>query len=352
MNHLQQRINDIIVLVKNDAIKEKIEYFWLKDFNKYLNKLIDLSNTIERNDIVKEDGIGILKEINDGIMQKCDELETAVDNKSIVKKIKKLFREFCWPYVCGSFILKRAYEKPLGYPGDYELIENIYDNVEISKNIGYCVDSYFLKNEYAVAIRNRREKMRDLLFQYIGKADFPVIKILNLACGSCREIKELLSSKISFNKGIIFSLVDQDKEALNYSENMLKNISGNSEFKFLKHNILEYIKEKDKYTSILSKQNFIYSIGLADYLPDRVLRDLLLFCFDLLEPEGQLIIAHKDIARYKPLAPDWWCDWTFYPRGENHLLKLIKESRMNNFNLSIDREPSGIIIFLTIRKNK
>ncbi|MCX5695007.1 MAG: PilZ domain-containing protein [Candidatus Omnitrophica bacterium] len=347
---LNNQIRPILEKVSNQDEKGMITKFWLEEFKPYLNNLMNLSTQLEDGNISLDKGSRELVIINNRIMEKCDELEVALNNKILTKKIKKIFRDFCWGSASKSFIVKRAFEKPLGYPGDYKLIEVIYANTPVSEKIGYCIDQYFLSNEFAVAIRNRRQKMLDLLIKNISEANLDNISILNLGCGSSREINEMLSDKTMLSKSLSFSLVDQDKEALEFSKNMLTNSPKNIKFNFLQHNILEYSKKPKEYVSILKKQDIIYSIGLADYLPDRVLRDLISFCFSLLKPKGRLIIAHKDISRYKPLPPDWWCDWTFYSRDENYLLEIVDKSQLGKFKIEVTREPSGIIFFLTINK--
>ena len=114
------------------------------------------------------------------------------------------------------------------------------------------------------------------------------------------------------------------------------------------HNILDYCKEKEKYSGILGKHDMVYSIGLADYLPERFLKRLILFCFDLLRPSGILVIAHKDSKQYKPLAPDWWCDWTFYHRSEEDVVNIFRNC--NIFNINVEKEPSSVMFFVISEK--
>ncbi|MDD5610073.1 MAG: class I SAM-dependent methyltransferase [Candidatus Omnitrophica bacterium] len=330
--------------------KKRIDGFWNKDFKGYLDKLIKISDALDRGELDKEEAVASVTDISEAIFHAGDELEAFLNNKVIIKKIKKAFRELCGPWVYRSKIVKHAFDKPRGYPGDSKLIEIIYDNKPISENIGYCCDKYFLNNAYAIAVRNRKDRMRQLLADFINNFPTDEIKILNIACGSCREIKELYSDRnFSTNKRVDFALVDQDSEALDFCRNSLKNYAKVS-FNFLQHNILEYIKDNNKYSKILGKQDMIYSIGLADYLPDRVLVSLFSFCYSLLKPKGQLIIAHKDISRYKPLPPDWACDWAFYPRNQNYLIKMITENSIKGFDLKVERELSGSILFLILTK--
>jgi len=118
----------------------------------------------------------------------------------------------------------------------------------------------------------------------------------------------------------------------------------------LNHNILAYLKNEQKYVKLLGQYSLIYSIGLADYVPSKILQKLISFWFSLLLPGGSLVLAHKDRTKYEPISIDWWANWTFFPRDEKDFLNLITESSIEEFDLKIEREPSGVIFFVTITK--
>ena len=117
------------------------------------------------------------------------------------------------------------------------------------------------------------------------------------------------------------------------------------------HNVIDYSMNPDKYYSILGKKDLVYSIGLADYLPERVLKRLILFSFNLLKENGKIIIAHKDSKAYKPLAPDWWCDWKFYRRSEEEVIDIFKNCGIKDYAMHITHEPSNVIFFVIIKRS-
>lgn len=118
---------------------------------------------------------------------------------------------------------------------------------------------------------------------------------------------------------------------------------------FFKRDIVGLIKSK-KPAELLVKQHLIYSIGLADYLPNRVLKGLISFTFSLLYPSGKLIITHKDKDKYKPLPPDWYCDWIFERRDVSDLIRLAEDAGISNYSIDIDWEDSNKIFFLIVTK--
>lgn len=347
---LSPSIQGIIDGLEFLADRKNVLFFFTNDVKEYLKNLEKMFQEVVSNIITSEQAERKFTKLTDEILYKGDTLEQIIAQKTVVKKTKEVFRELVGDWIYKSLIVKRAYKKPRGYPGDYKLLEIVYDNQPLStdiKDFGYYGDKYFLNNDYAVAVRNRKNKMKELLIKFIKATASPSIEILNLACGSCREIRELLAEEIMIDKKrLAFFCIDQDEEALDFSKNSLAGINKNIKFSFLKANVLDFIRDE----SFCEKYNFIYSIGLADYLPDVALRKLINFSFNLLEPEGICVTAHKDINKYKPLAPDWFCNWDFYPRNEKDLVCLINSSGISNFKLNLERENSRRVLFFSIKK--
>jgi len=340
-------IDSILDNVKDASAKEAILNYFIEDVSRYMRYMEEVSPSEEKfnSQIYAE-----ITQITDETIAKGKQLEHTIGHKVTIKKIKEVFRTLVGNWAYKGIIVKRGFEKPRGYPGDYKILEWIYDNVPLSKGPGLYYDTHFLDNEYAAAVRNRKDKMKEILANFVERSNLKAIRILNIACGSCRELKQLFTDKnFKPTQKIEFNLVDQDEEALGFCKGFLKN-SPRIAFNFLQQNVFDYIKNGNKYSEILGKQDLVYSIGLTDYLPDRVLKSLLLFFFNLLEPGGQLIIAHKDIDKCNSAIPDWFCDWTFYPRNENDLLNLIDKAGLRDFKVTVEREPSKVIFFVTISK--
>lgn len=344
-----EQANHIIKLTVDPAITEKVRGFFTENLKNYLEELVSLEKEIYQKGPTNL-GQEKLNRLNDEILKKGDELERIVGNSIILREIKRRFRLMVGGFAYQSVIVKRANDKPLGYPGDYELLEAIYNNQGVSEKIGHYFDKSFLSNKYAVAVRNRKEKMKIILKEFITSSSSTGVRILNLACGSCREIKELLSSLDVHKKRIIFECVDQDGDALEFVKDSLGKLPGNIEIKFSKQNILDIVNKPSYYSGLIGKQDLVYSIGLADYLPDRILKKLIRFCFGLLHSGGRLIITHKDIDEYRPLDPDWFCDWTFIPRNREKLFNLIRDSGIDNSSIALERDNSKIILFTILGK--
>jgi hypothetical protein len=349
---IKTEISGLLNEIKARDIRERVYDFFLKDMLNYINEVIKLSRDLLKKNDFSEDAEKRLGQLNNQILLKGYCLDELLSDKIIIQKIKEHFRHLVGVWSYKSMIVKRGYEKPRGYPGDYKMLEIVYDNVAISKtkNIGLYFDNYFLKSPYAVAVRIRKDHLREILQRYINDAKINKIDILDIACGSCREIKELLPD-LKTDSSITFSCLDWDEEALQFSQNVLLPIrSENVELRFIKEDIINIIKNENAAQS-LGAQNLIYSIGLIDYLPDRILKRLINALYRLLPKDGKLILTHKNKERTFPsIPPDWFCDWKFVSRNKEEVIKLFYNCDISGFTLSSDSDDFGYIHYFTITK--
>lgn len=345
------KINPLLGSITSSRDRKSVEDFWEKASN-YFGILFGIDSAIEDGQIGEEVASRYVIDETNAILQEAKKLEESLPNRDLIKKIKKLFRECGIPVGMKSEIVKHAFVKPRGYAGDYGLIEIVYNDKIISKGFGYCADKRLLIDDYAYAVRGRKDMMKEILAQYLKGTQLQTVEILNIACGSCREIREMFAeNSFDESKKIVFTLVDQDQEALDFSREKLADSPSGVEYRFLQHSVYNFVKEPERYREILQGKDLVYTIGLADYIPEQTLQTLIQFLFSLVKPGGKLIIAHKDSKNFSPLAADWWCDWTFHLRNESEMVDLVKTSGITDFNLTVQRETeTNIIFFLIIEK--
>jgi len=344
-----QKLDVILNTVGDKTTQQKIEDFFSQGVGPFAKALSNLENKILNKEISLA---GATKEYTSetrDVLKQAEKLETELKQKILIKKIKEACRSaLANSPVYKSLLIKRAYEKPRGYPGDYQMLEYIYDNKPISKDIGYCGDEYILQDDYVIAVRSRKDMMQIILRDYIKNAAASALNILNLGCGSCRELKGLFAEGSIPKPSLTFNLVDQDEEALDFCKKNLSKLPSNLRFNFFQENIVSLSRDK-KYCELFQGQDLIYSIGLADYLPDMFLGSLMQFCFQLLKPQGKLVIAHKNVIEYKASAPDWFCEWYFFPRGKEKLSEIVK-ANIGDAYIDYRDEESKRIFFVIISK--
>jgi SAM-dependent methyltransferase len=159
----------------------------------------------------------------------------------------------------------------------------------------------------------------------------------------------MLGRTIRYPGRVELLCVDQDEEAIAYSKQRLAELdTRNIAVNFIQGNILR-LDELDVGPD--DGLDMVYSIGIADYLQDRMLAKIFQDSFKKLRPGGKLVVAYKDRDKNKPLAFNWYVDWNFIPRNEAELLALIKDALGDSrYSLAVEREPTGIIFFAAITK--
>jgi extracellular factor (EF) 3-hydroxypalmitic acid methyl ester biosynthesis protein len=264
------------------------------------------------------------------------------------------FRKQIRTFILSSAFMTRTNLKPRGYPGDSEMMRMVYLN-EYKGNTTFekLMHKFPLEQPGAQSVRNRKKIIVEFLNQ-IKNTDHissnQRIKILSLACGPAIEIEDILASPTDAEKYHI-TLLDQDSTALREAADLICGIEKKSNVKvkvdYLTSSVRLMIANK-KLKRKIGTHHFIYSLGLFDYLTQRVARAVLESLYQLLKPGGTMIIGNFHISNQSKCFLDYWLDWSLIHRTENEFLGLIKD--LPSVKASIFFEDTGNQMFLKIRK--
>jgi SAM-dependent methyltransferase len=300
-----------------------------------------------------EDPEETLAEVNraiDSICIACKDFETEISDRNIIPGTQVRFREKTNPVLAKSYCINRARTWPQGYQGDYKTLEGIYRNTPLSEGIGYYLDLYGLNLPLAVAVRNRISKLEHLLRDELKHRKSP--SVMNIACGSCREVLEL-ADEIK-TSGATVTCIDLDQDALAFAADRLL-FTGLSpltseQVVLRKYNAVRMF-DHELNMAEFGMQDIIYSVGLFDYLPTDFLISLFRSLYALLSPGGKLIASFKDASRYRHQDYHWICDWGgFLQRTEDEFRSILANAGFQDSSISEIREESGVIIFYIIAK--
>ncbi len=279
--------------------------------------------------------------LNDSILQACAQFEQQENDPNIIKAAQVEFRERTNPLLSKSYCINRCRTWPLGHQGDYKTLELAYKNAPMSDGIGYYLDRYLLATTLGIGVRERLEMLRGLLKTELMSRRTPTV--LDVACGSCREVFELAQDIKS--SGARFTCVDLDPEALNFSRDRLENAGLLDHVALVTFNALRLF-DYETAVAEFGMQDIVYSIGFFDYLPDDFLVKLLRTLYLLLNPGGKLIAAFKDSGRYRSQIYHWLVDWDgFQQRTQADFDRLLRQAEIPFETTSMSRVESGAIIF-------
>jgi SAM-dependent methyltransferase len=316
-------------------------------FNKRLEEIEDkcLNPVVKNEEIMPE-----IRAAFDDVLHACKLFEIAIEDKEVVRDAQVRFREKTNPILSKSYCINRTRTWPQGYQGDHKTLEVIYRNAPLSEGIGYYLDLFSLNLPLATAVRNRIKKLEDILRDELVKRRNP--SVLNIACGSCREVLELAAD--IEKSGAKFTCIDLDNDALAFVANRLSytNISPASSDQVVlrKYNAVRMF-DNELNMSEFGKQDIIYSVGFYDYLPTDFLINLFRALYKLLNPDGLLITSFKDATRYRHEEFHWVVDWDgFLQRGEADFQDIFLRAGIPDSAIVERREESGVIVFYLVRK--
>ncbi len=192
---------------------------------------------------------------------------------------------------------RHVYRKPLGYSGDYIMMEYIYN---YSGDHDYLGSSSYEKlfNNYTCNIPiscstfHRKRFLKEKIVETLGKKD--KAKILSVGCGSATELIELLNEG-KVIKPILFTCLDSEKKVLDYIESRVRKIEMEKKqffsMEYLCRDITSIIRDENLKNK-LKDCDLVYAFGIFDYLSDRMAKRLTKELYQLLQKESNLIICN------------------------------------------------------------
>lgn len=264
------------------------------------------------------------------------------------------FRKQLWNYILCSPLLKRTNLKPRGYAGDSVMMRMIYANeLQGDSTFSKLMHKHPLDHFAAQAVRSRRHIIANMarrLREYDTVITGGRLKVLSVASGPAIEIDDILVTAEDC-EAYHFALLDQDRQALIEAAEFINQIEKKLEAKIK----VDYLNESVR-TMLASLQlkgrwgefDFIYSMGLFDYLTPRVASAVLRKIFQLLKPGGEMIAGNFHTSNPSKYYMEYWADWVLYHRTEDEFGDLLGDAASAEIDIFFD--DTGSQMFLHIRK--
>jgi extracellular factor (EF) 3-hydroxypalmitic acid methyl ester biosynthesis protein len=261
------------------------------------------------------------------------------------------------PLILCSPFADRTYHKPLGYAGDYEMVNMILrDPYEGGSLFAKALNGWFLSQPPAEAHRNRITFLTQQLIQETARvsATGRKARIFNLGCGPAGEVQRFLT-EMELSNQAEFTLLDFNDETLAYTTNLLNQLKTrhqrSTQIKMLKKSVAQILMGRGK-SSIVSadiKYDFVYCAGLFDYLPDNYCRQLMDIFYEMLAPGGLLVATNVDAVNPIQQMLDYVLDWVLIYRGGSQLAEVAPQ-KADPDRVSVAADVTSVNIYLTVRK--
>ena len=246
----------------------------------------------------------------------------------------------CAPELAQSLIQRQCIEKPLGYAGDFQVIEWIYDYKSDSPGRGRLWDELFHAQAAPQAVRNRKDFFVDL-YTSICRRTPGKRSVLDIACGPCREVTDAVDRAGLLAEGTHFHCVDIEPKAITYAQDRVRTLTDVS-FQWETVNVIR-IRPSCQY-------DLVWSAGLFDYLNDRLAILLLKRMWSWTKAGGTCVIGNFHTSNPCRNYMEWCGDWCLIHRTDDDMRRLCHDAGIPNERVTITHEPLGVCVFALLTK--
>ena len=330
---------------------------FLGELNRWLEQIeIHSEEETKHNSPVLYDEV--FKKLAEPILRKLDDLfrsfEHAAGNiiASETMHHKIFTQRDLHPLMLQAPFIYRAYHKPLGYAGDYEMVNMMLGNGrEGNTTYAQLLNVLYLKVAPVLAHQNRI----DILIEYLeritqDKDQSEPVRILNIGCGPAIEIQRFLN-KGKCSRNVFFRLIDFNDETLEYTRSTIEKISETSDnnpvFDYVHMSVHSLLKQSGKNINIPEdeKFNFVYCAGLFDYLSDKVCSRLISLFYAFLKNNGSILVTNVHSDNPNRWAMEHIAEWYLIYRDEKNMANLASDYKDKH----IFKDKTGVNIFMEIK---
>jgi extracellular factor (EF) 3-hydroxypalmitic acid methyl ester biosynthesis protein len=281
----------------------------------------------------------------------------AADVESDFRAAHRIFsRRILHPLLLCSPFLHRTFSKPLGYAGDYEMVNMILrDPCEGGSLFAKVVNFWFLLQAPAQAHRNRIDYLVRMLEEATLRAiaDGRRARVLNLGCGPAQEVQRFIA-ETSYANHASFVLLDFNEDTLAYTRNILETAQQqhhrSCEISLVKKSVNQILKEASRSVERRdpSKYDLVYCAGLFDYLNDELCRRLTDILHGSVAPGGLFVTTNVADSNPRRITMDYIMEWNLIYRNARQMAAL-KPPRIEEGNYVIESDSTGVNVFFRAR---
>lgn len=258
------------------------------------------------------------------------------------------------PLLLRAPFVYRTFAKPLGYAGDYEMVNQILaDPRQGNSTYFQIINAFFLKAAVAQAHRNRI----DILVDYLGRAaavakkEGRKVRVLNVACGPAIEIQRFIAEDPNA-ESLEFTLLDFSEPTLEYTRSCIARAAQRGgktvNVEYVQESVHQLLKRATKRDDGLDSGvfDFVYCAGLFDYLSDKVCSRLLQYFVVRTRPGGSVMVTNVHSANPQKNVMEHLLEWHLIYRDEEGLQAVLPDPRQDT---RLFTDETGVNVFAEFR---
>ena len=263
-------------------------------------------------------------------------------------------------FLCAPFG-HRTFYKPLGYAGDYEMMNMIHRNHPEGRTLYERLIHLLLVSQLpAESVRNRIAHLKNHLITETARVirSGRRARILNVGCGPARELQHFLRES-EFSHHADITLLDFNHETLEYANSQLHNVKREhhrrASIGTVNMSVHQLLRRSIRQGRLGLDGTFdlIYCAGLFDYLAENTCAELVHLFHESLHPGGLVLVANmvdqddRSIRQFRNFI-EFTLDWQLIYRRAEAIRRFIPPR--THEHAQVIAEPEFVNLFLHVRK--
>lgn len=277
-----------------------------------------------------------------------------LDDREVLEEARLVSEALVTPYLVEAPVLRRAFEKPLGYPGDYVVMQHYFDNAfEGHSAFGMVFNKITAEHPLSAGVRTRSEWMAGLIRERAKRTNGSgPLRVLSLGSGIGAEIGLVHSEHDAERLPVRWTLIDQEDRALALAYRNARKISqgGAPPPEMTCVNVsFSKLFTGEVAPDTWGQQDVIFAMGLFDYLREPVASMLIAGLYSLLREGGTVVIGNASKPNLHFWEPELALRWSLLYRDRQEMERL-GAYLPSQAAVRVEVEPMGAYHILTCQK--
>jgi hypothetical protein len=288
-------------------------------------------------------------------------------SKSLDDQARALARVYAetalMPLLHACPLHRRVYEKPLGYAGDYRMMELFFAHERTGESLfGRFLHSIAQGYTLGRSVVAREAVMREAVVRVVSQQLPRPARILSVAAGPAIELRRLLEAPELLARPVDLILLDQDPGALEtahrrLSRALVERRAGSPQVTVtcLHSSVRQLLKpqsseEHEVLETTIRDLDLVYSAGLYDYLPDPVAARLTAMLYARVREGGRLLMGNLSEAPDTTWLMEFVLDWTLRYRTDPLMASLAAGLSPVPSSVQLTHDVTGHCVFLDVTR--
>lgn len=274
-----------------------------------------------------------------------------LDDTETLREARLVSEHLVTPYLVEAPVLRRAYEKPLGYPGDYVVMQHYFDNT-FDGDTAFGMVFHKITNEHPLSagVRTRSERVAGEIADRARSSNGSgPLRVLSLGSGVGAEVAMVHGSAAA---PVRWTLIDQEDQALAVAYRNARKLP--SEMGALPEVRCVNVSFSQLFRGEVSpdawgEQDVIFALGMFDYLPDAGAAMLIAALYSRLRAGGSLYVGNAAKPNTHFWEPELALRWSLRYRDREEM-EALGVALPCAARTKLGMEPAGAYHILECRK--